>query len=545
MELIHYITQSFLRYQIVCKVYNFIYCLITRLSLTDVEKRKIKEWEHFNINEKSLKNKKYIIYTPTLSKNLINYYLSQIYFLTIFKKLGNIPLILNPGIFKKIYDYFGFKTLEHPYHYLKSQDIKIIEIKLKILKKQKTFKKIKFQKVNCGQYAYSSTLRDYKVATLDKKNKDHLDLYYFYLKKSMIYTLVFKRLILKYNIVSGLFIDHDMCGEGEIFSLLINSNMKVYSLTSGNNDKSFIIKKYNKTNKKEHPRSLSKKTLINAKNDKISSSSINNLKKYLYNLYSSQKWEIAANTQINTKFLNKEKIKRKFQIKNNYPNVILFAHIYYDTTYSYGKNLFENYEQWLVETCKAMQHNKKINWFIKIHPANKFKIDNLTVEKEVSSIKKNIDKLPENMKIIHFNDPVNSFSYIKFMDACLTIRGTIGIEAALFDKHVITAGGSRYNKLGFTRDFNNKFEYLKYVKNLNKNKISKIKLDKFKNNFAYYTFIKKEFIPKFPLIRFEKNHKLKPKLLLKNNFYKDKKFNSDLNKFSSFIYSDEFDLLQN
>ena len=59
--------------------------------------------------------------------------------------------------------------------------------------------------------------------------------------------------------------------------------MKVYSLTSGNNDKSFIIKKYNKTNKKEHPRSLSKKTLINARNNKISHSSINNLKKYLYN----------------------------------------------------------------------------------------------------------------------------------------------------------------------------------------------------------------------------------------------------------------------
>ena len=131
------------------------------------------------------------------------------------------------------------------------------------------------------------------------------------------------------------------------------------------------------------------------------------------------------------------------------------------------------------------------------------------------------------------------------MDACLTIRGTIGIEAALFDKHVITAGGSRYSNLGFTKNFKNKFEYLKYIKNLNKNKISKIKLDKFKNNFAYYTFIKKEFIPKFPLIRFEKNHKLKPKLLLRNNFYKDKKFISDLNKFNSFIYSNEFDLLQN
>ena len=97
----------------------------------------------------------------------------------------------------------------------------------------------------------------------------------------MIYTLVFQKLILKYKVVTGLFIDHDMCGEGEIFSLLINSNHEAYSLTSGNNDKSFIIKKYNKTNRNEHPRSLSKKTLIKAKKNKISSKLIKNLKKYL------------------------------------------------------------------------------------------------------------------------------------------------------------------------------------------------------------------------------------------------------------------------
>ena len=60
------------------------------------------------------------------------------------------------------------------------------------------------------------------------------------------------------------------------------------------------------------------------------------------------------------------------------------------------------------------------------------------------------------------------------MDACLTIRGTIGIEAALFDKHVITAGSSRYSKLGFTKDFKNKYEYLKYIKNLNKRKFLRL-----------------------------------------------------------------------
>ena len=96
MKLTHYIAQSFLRYKILYKIYNFIFIIITKLSLTNEERKKVKECEILSINDKPLRNKKYIIYSPTLSKNLVNYYLSQIYFLTIFKKLGNIPLIINP-----------------------------------------------------------------------------------------------------------------------------------------------------------------------------------------------------------------------------------------------------------------------------------------------------------------------------------------------------------------------------------------------------------------------------------------------------------------
>jgi len=131
------------------------------------------------------------------------------------------------------------------------------------------------------------------------------------------------------------------------------------------------------------------------------------------------------------------------------------------------------------------------------------------------------------------------------MDACITIRGTIGIESALFDKYVITAGESRYSNLGFTKDFNNKFEYLDYLRKLNKKKILTIKLNNFKNNFAYYTFVKKEFIPKLPLIKFKKNHKLKPEFLLKTNFINNNNFNFDVEKFKNFTFSNKFDLLKN
>ena len=46
------------------------------------------------------------------------------------------------------------------------------------------------------------------------------------------------------------------------------------------------------------------------------------------------------------------------------------------------------------------------------------------------------------------------------MDYCLTVRGTIGIEAASFGIRVLTAGTGRYDHRGFTTDSETRETYL-------------------------------------------------------------------------------------
>ena len=52
------------------------------------------------------------------------------------------------------------------------------------------------------------------------------------------------------------------------------------------------------------------------------------------------------------------------------------------------------------------------------------------------------------------------------MDYCLTVRGTIGIEAAYRGIPVLTAGTGRYDRLGFTLDFDDRETYLSRLENL-------------------------------------------------------------------------------
>ena len=55
---------------------------------------------------------------------------------------------------------------------------------------------------------------------------------------------------------------------------------------------------------------------------------------------------------------------------------------------------------------------------------------------------------------------------MKWCDAVVTVRGTVGLEALLYETTVLTAGTGRYDRKGGTLDFNNKSDYLSAIKNI-------------------------------------------------------------------------------
>jgi hypothetical protein len=62
--------------------------------------------------------------------------------------------------------------------------------------------------------------------------------------------------------------------------------------------------------------------------------------------------------------------------------------------------------------------------------------------------------------VIRPETDINTFSLFEPMDYCLTVRGTIGIEAASLGARVLTAGSGRYDRRGFTTDFDTREQYL-------------------------------------------------------------------------------------
>jgi hypothetical protein len=148
------------------------------------------------------------------------------------------------------------------------------------------------------------------------------------------------------------------------------------------------------------------------------------------------------------------------------PTAVIFPHIVWDATLFWGTDLFNNYEDWLVETVRAACGNPRVNWIIKIHPAHVAKNASEGYDgepAELLAIRRRVGELPQHVTVIRPDTDINTFSLFALMDYCLTVRGTVGIESACLGIRTLTAGTGRYDRRGFTTDSASRAEYLARV----------------------------------------------------------------------------------
>ena len=70
------------------------------------------------------------------------------------------------------------------------------------------------------------------------------------------------------------------------------------------------------------------------------------------------------------------------------------------------------------------------------------------------------------MKLVYPDTEISTYSLFEIADYAVTVRGTVGIESALFGIPVVTAGTGRYAGRGFTLDSSTREEYLQKLATL-------------------------------------------------------------------------------
>ena len=324
--------------------------------------------------------------------------------------------------------------------------------------------------VRIGKNVLSKVVRYFRVGQIDIKNSIHINYTKEVLFNSLITIEKFNLILNEYRFNKALFNERGYTPSGEIFDLCINNNIDVIQWIGSPTPNCFSFKRYNKINRDQHPLSLSFegwKNLITNSNIINESRSINSYYKELYTTDGTYNYqELNKGKRI---IFEKNDFLKSFDINNNNKIVVIFCHILYDATFFYGTSLFDNYQDWLIETVAIAIKNKNINWIIKVHPVNvwRSKMDGKTMEQlEKIILEKHFGKLPSHIKFMPADTSINTYSLFNYIDFGITVRGTVGMELPCFNVPVITAGTGRYNNHGFTIDPKSKIEYYELLKNL-------------------------------------------------------------------------------
>jgi hypothetical protein len=174
-------------------------------------------------------------------------------------------------------------------------------------------------------------------------------------------------------------------------------------------------------------------------------------------------WRIQERNQPGTVEMSAQEIRNELGLDAAKPTAVLFSHVLWDANLFYGRDLFDNYGHWFVETVKAAAANPNLNWLIKLHPANLWKreLAGVTAEyDEIRLIREAIGELPQHVHLLTPKTRISTLSLFRMADAGITVRGSIGYEMPCFGVPVITAGTGRNSGFGFTLDHSSAADYL-------------------------------------------------------------------------------------
>ena len=317
--------------------------------------------------------------------------------------------------------------------------------------------------VRVGRFAASTAFRRLRVGSLELESKTVRSRVAPFLAEAIAYARASQRVIRALQPQLAIFADRGYTPHGPLFDACVDATIDAITWNAAHKSNSLMLKRYTRENQDEHPASLSPASWELVQIMAWTDGHRQRLQQELSGGYASGDWFSEVGTQFGKRLLDADDLTRRLGLDVRKKTAVIFPHILWDGTFFWGTDLFGSYEEWFLETVRAACRNDQVNWVIKFHPANLVKNARDGVSgapSEAVALRQHVGRLPSHVCVIPAESEINTFSLFGLMDYCVTVRGTIGLEAASFGIPVLTAGTGRYDHKGFTIDSASREQYV-------------------------------------------------------------------------------------
>ena len=366
-------------------------------------------------------------------------------------------------------------------------------------KKKKEFKELsmtielneiynyKYLNVDVGMLAWSSVIRYMKGFVIERKDlkKEDEILLRKYFFAGLVNTYIADEVIKKFSPVSlfgshGVYVDYSPA-----ILLAYLKGIKTLIWSSGFKDFLHYFTIPKKPNKLEF-RGITEPEWKKRKEKPLSEEENKTLDDYIHHRFNKGNKRDFLNVTLPE---DPEALRKKLGFDNGRKVACLFCHVSWDLSFDLSNMIFDNANQWLCESMKAVFDIKNVNWIIRVHPGEKVSGSLYTND---DFIKENFTKIPDHVKILWSDSEINSLGLYKLLDVGITLFGTMGAELPILGKPVISGGEAHFSNKGFTIDAKTREEYFNLLKNISGiNLLKKDQID-IARRYAYSYFIERQ-----------------------------------------------------
>ena len=259
-----------------------------------------------------------------------------------------------------------------------------------------------------------------------------------------------------------LFLERNYAAEAPLSDVALVRGTNVVQYVSGPQDDTLVFKRFTRETRREHPRSLSAASWEAVRAMPWTSERDAELDEEFAQRYGNA-WALSRRIQGWTSDRSRDEVMAALGLDPAKKTAVLYSHILWDANMFYGEDLFADQEEWFVETVRAAAANANVNWIVKLHPANVWKMKREGIEgarDEETAIREAVGELPPHVAVVRPGSEISTRSIFGVTDYGITIRGSVGVELPCFGVPVLTAGTGFYAGRGFTVDSASASEYL-------------------------------------------------------------------------------------